>query len=155
MLPVLRRHGWAPGVSDRPIHRLDTWFDRVFDDVDRFLAPGAVATVAHAFDVVPLSVWEDEDHVHVEAELPGVAREDIEVTLHNGRLFIKGERKPAEGRRYLHNSRMYGRFERFLTLPETAGSDNVQASMADGILRLTLPKRFEAKPRRIEIQPNA
>jgi HSP20 family protein len=155
MLPVLRRNGSNPMFA-QPTNRLERWFDQVFDDMDRFFGqPIVPAAVAHAFDAVPVSLWEDEDHVYVEAELPGIPRDDIEVTVHNGMLWIKGERKASEDRKYLHNTRTFGRFERFLSLPESACTDNVNATYTDGVLRITLSKKADAKPRRIEIQPTS
>jgi HSP20 family protein len=154
MLPVLRRNG-GPAASVRPANRIDHWFDQVFHDMDRIFGESGIAPVfARMTDSVPISVWEDDDRVYVEAELPGVSREDVELTVHNGTLQIKGERKPAEDRKYLYNSRSFGRFELFVNLPESAGADDVQAAFADGLLRLTLTKKAEAKPRRIEIQPS-
>lgn len=145
MLPVLRRNGW--NVPATP------WFDRVFDDVDRaFRASLAEQEFA---GVMPLSLWSDDDAYHVEVELPGAKLEDVEATVHEGRLHLRFERKPEEGRNYLHNSRQYGRVERVVTLPEPVDADKVQATLIDGILRLTLPKSAQAKPYRISIQQNA
>ena len=67
-------------------------------------------------------------------------------------LFIKGERKPEEGRRYLYNGRPYGRFERVVTLPEAVTTDGVQAELKDGVLRIELPKSPEARPRKIALK---
>jgi HSP20 family protein len=101
---------------------------------------------------MPLAMWQDDDHFYVEVELPGVSDGDMDITVHNGTLSIRGERKPEEGRRYLYNGRSYGRFERVITLPEAVNTDDVQATLKDGILSLTLPKSPEAKPRKITLQ---
>jgi len=77
---------------------------------------------------------------------------DVDVTVHNGMLFIRGERRPAEGRRYLYNGRSFGRFERVITLPEAVKTDDVLATLKDGILSITLPKSPEAKPKKITLQ---
>ena len=74
------------------------------------------------------------------------------MTVHNGMLFIRGERRPEEGRRYLYNGRSFGRFERVITLPEAVKTDDVQATLKDGILSITLPKSPEAKPKKITLQ---
>jgi HSP20 family protein len=140
----------------RPTNRVDQWFGRVFDDVDRLFGQSVIpSALAHAIDVVPVSVWEDEDRVHVEVELPGVSREEIDVTLHEGLLTIKGQRKAAEGRAYLHNSRTFGLFERSIRLPESAGSEDVRADYTDGILALSVAKKVESKPRKIELAPRS
>jgi HSP20 family protein len=78
--------------------------------------------------------------------------QDVNVTVHNGMLFIRGERKPEDGRRYLYNSRSYGRFERVITLPTPINADEVRAGLENGILCITLPKSSEAKPKRVAIQ---
>jgi HSP20 family protein len=143
MLPVLRNTTPLLPFAPGPMNRLDTFFDRFFGDGPAFegWGPG-----------VPISMWEDDDHVYVEAELPGVAQSDVEVTVHNGMLFIRWERKPEEGRTYLYNGRAFGRSERVITLPETIVGDDAKAEMADGVLHITLAKSPTAKPKRIEVK---
>jgi len=144
MLPVLRNNAsWTP-MSAGPVNRLDTLFDRFFgEDGGPF---------AQAWTGSPIAMWQDDDNVYIEAELPGVADKDVDVTVHNGMLFIRGERKPAEGRQYLYNGRTYGRFERVITLPSAVNTDDVHAKLADGMLCITLPKSPEAKPKRISLR---
>jgi len=142
MLPVLRNN---PMMTAAPIHRLDTFFDRVFGD------DGAFFGQAQTWAGVPVAMWEDVDHVYIEADLPGVAEKALDLTVHNGMLFIRGERKPEEGRQYLYNGRSHGRFERVITLPDAVSTDDVQARLADGVLAVTLPKSPEAKPRKIAL----
>jgi HSP20 family protein len=125
-------------------NRLGTLFDRFFNDEGDFLRP--------AWTSAPVAMWEDDDRVYVEAEVPGVKEGDLEITVHDGVLFIKGERKPEEGRGYLYNSRSYGRFERAITLPRPVATDDVQAHLADGVLHIALPKSPEAKPRNIALR---
>jgi len=144
MLPVLRNNYPSGSVASRPINRLDSLFESFFGDEGGFLG--------QAWTGAPLAMWEDEDRICIEAELPGVADEDLDITVHNGMLFIRGERKPEEGRRYLYNGRTYGRFERVVTLPEAVETDDVQATMKDGVLRIELPKSPEAKPRKITLK---
>jgi len=144
MLPTLRNDTTLAPVGIGPINRLDSFFDHVFGD-------GGGAT-SQAWSWAPLAMWEDEDHFFIEAEMPGLSDDDIEVTVHNEMLFIRGERKPEEGRKYLYNGRSYGRFERTITLPEAVKADDVQATLTNGVLRIALPKSPEAKPKRIAIQ---
>ncbi len=144
MLPALRSNPGSSPVSTGPINRLDSLFDRVFGDDGAFLG--------QAWSGMPLAMWQDDDHFYVEVELPGVSDGDLDITVHNGMVSIRGERKPQEGRRYLYNGRSYGRFERVITLPEAVQADDVQAALKDGILSLTLPKSPEAKPRKITLQ---
>ena len=144
MFPVLRNNSALAPVVAGPINRLDSLFDRVFGDDGAFLG--------QAWSGMPLAMWQDDDHFYVEVELPGVSDGDLDITVHNGTLSIRGERKPEEGRRYVYNGRSYGRFERVITLPRAVQADDVQAALKDGILSLTLPKSPEAKPRKITLQ---
>jgi HSP20 family protein len=146
MLPVLRNNLSMTPWTATPINRIERLFDRFFDDGFAGWAPGAEWTG------VPVSMWQDDEHLYVEAELPGMTEQDVDVTVHNGILFIRGERKPAEGRQYLYDGRTYGRFERAITLPEAVDADAVQAELTCGVLRLVLPKRPEAKPKKIALK---
>jgi HSP20 family protein len=145
MLPMLRNTSAMAPFTVGPVNRLDSIFDRVF---------GEDGVLGQAWGGVPVAVWEDEDRFYVEADLPGMRDEDVEVTVHNGMLFIRGERKPGEGRAYLYNGRPFGRFERVINLPAAVNVDEVQARLADGVLAITLPKSPEAKPRKITLQPS-
>src|SRR5688572_16327096 len=144
MLPVLRNtSAWSPTPS-YPVNRLDSWFDQFFGDDG--------GSLNRAWAGMPVALWDDEDHFYIEAELPGVMDKDVDVTVRNGMLFIRGERRPEEGRRYLYNGRAFGRFERVITLPEAVNTDDVHATLKDGILSVTLPKSPEAKPKKISLQ---
>lgn len=144
MFPVLRSNLGSAPVATGPINRLDSLFDRVFGEDGGLLN--------QAWSGMPVAMWEDDDHIFIEAELPGVSNQDVDITIHHGMLSIRGERKPEEGRRYLYNGRPHGRFERVMTLPEAVQSHDVQATMKDGILSLILPKSPEAKPKKITIR---
>ncbi len=143
MLPALRDNASLASFTADPVNRLDSLFDRFFGD------DGGLLRQTSSW--APVAMWEDENHIHVEAELPGLANDDLEVTVHNGMLFIRGQRKPAEGRRYLYNSRTYGRFERVITLPQGVATDDVKAALINGVLEVDLPKSPEAKPKRITL----
>ena len=144
MFPAIRSNSGLSPVSTGLNNRLDSLFDRVFGDDGAFLG--------QAWSGMPLAMWQDDDHFYVEVELPGVSDGDLDITVHNGMLSIRGERKPQEGRLYLYNGRSYGRFERVITLPEVVKADDVQATMKDGILSITLPKSPEAKPKKISLR---
>jgi HSP20 family protein len=101
-----------------------------------------------------MALWQDQENVYFEADLPGVSASDLDVSLHQGVLKVRGERKPVEGRHYLYNNRPFGRFEQVVTLPEEVQTDGIQAEFVDGVLRVTLPKKPEAKPQRIAVQSN-
>ena len=145
MLPVIRRNvTMTPWTTS--MNRLEGLFDRLFDDRVFGLATREEGAA------VPISLWQDDEHVYVEADLPGMTEQDVEVTVHKGVLFIRGERKVEEGRQHLYNGRTWGRFERAITLPDEVDTAAVQAELSQGVLRLTLPKSPETKPRKIALK---
>jgi HSP20 family molecular chaperone IbpA len=91
---------------------------------------------------VSVAMWQDDDFLYIEAELPGIAEEGLEITLHRGTLFLKCERKAAEGRAVIIDGPWYGRFEGVVRLPEAIATDQVDAEMKDGVLTITLAKRL-------------
>ena len=104
-----------------------------------------------------LDVHEDKDNYIFRTELPGLKREDIEVSLQDGALVISGERKVEkveEGVAVHRQERFYGKFQRALTLPEPVAADKVKAEYKDGVLTVTLPKTEEAKPKKIDVSVN-
>lgn len=101
-----------------------------------------------------VDIYEDKDKLIVEAELPGMKREDFELTVENNVLTLKGERKfekKTEGDNYHRVERSYGAFTRQFTLPQTVTADGATADFENGVLRVALPKREETKARKIEI----
>lgn len=102
----------------------------------------------------PINVRENDEQVIVEAELPGVRADDVDISVENGMLTIAGEKRAGQERKeenWLVVERRYGRFERSFTLARTVDVENIRASFEDGVLRIVLPKREEAKPRRIRV----
>ena len=105
--------------------------------------------------VPPMDVSETGDGYVVEASVPGLKPEDLEITIENNVLTIKGEmRQEHENRErnYHRIERRYGSFQRTITLPTTVKSDAIQASLDNGILRLEVPKAEEVKPRKISVR---
>jgi HSP20 family protein len=104
-----------------------------------------------------LDVYEDKDSFIVKAELPGMKKEDIEVSLHDGSLSISGERKTEakrEDSEVYRAERFFGRFQRTVSLPTAVAADKVKAAYNDGVLTITLPKTEEAKPKKIDVSVN-
>lgn len=101
-----------------------------------------------------VDIYEDKDRLIVEAELPGMNRDDFELTVENNVLTLRGERKfekKTEGDNYHRVERSYGSFTRQFTLPQTVTSEGATADFENGVLRVALPKREETKARKIEI----
>jgi HSP20 family protein len=104
-----------------------------------------------------LDVHEDKNNFTVIAELAGMKKEDIEVSLHEGTLSISGERKSEtkhDDAEVYRAERFFGRFQRTVALPATVAADQVQAAYKDGVLTITLPKTEEAKPKHIDVGVN-
>jgi HSP20 family protein len=102
-----------------------------------------------------LDASEDKDKYVVTVEVPGLKKEDIHVTVHDGVLTISGERKSEKDVKegIVHRTeRFYGKFSRSVTLPSAVKADKVLASYKDGILNVEVPKADEAKPRNIEVK---
>ena len=102
-----------------------------------------------------VDISENKDQLILEAELPGMKPEDVEISIENSVLTLRGERKfeKKEDGDNLHRvERSYGSFTRSFTLPPTISAENATVAFENGVLRLTLAKREEAKPRRIEIK---
>jgi HSP20 family protein len=101
-----------------------------------------------------VDIFENKDSIVLEAELPGMNREDFELTVENNVLSLRGERrfeKKDEADNYHRVERAYGSFTRSFTLPQTVSAENAAADYKNGVLRVTLQKREEVKARRIEI----
>ena len=100
-----------------------------------------------------LDLYQNNDNVIAIVELPGMRKEDIEISLHDGMLTIAGERKSesGEGENAERTERFTGKFRRSITLPTRVEAGKVTASYKDGILTITLPKAEEAKPKKVEV----
>lgn len=101
-----------------------------------------------------LDVYQNADNVVAVIELPGMHKEDIDISLHDGTLTIAGERKSESEQREEQaerTERFVGKFRRSITLPTRVDAGKVSASYKDGVLTVTLPKAEEAKPKKIEV----
>jgi len=106
----------------------------------------------------PVNVWEDADAFHLEAELPGMTQEQVHIAVTNrNQVTIQGERLGEEDSkgRWHRRERGFGRFQRVLRLPLPVEADKVEAKLEGGLLRVTLPKGEEARPRKIAVKAEA
>ena len=105
-------------------------------------------------NVPAITAWENDETMHLEAELPGLAMEDLEITVVGDQLTITGELKNRleADARVLRRERGIGRFTRTITLPYAVNAENVDATLKDGILTVRLPKSETAKPRKITVK---
>lgn len=115
---------------------------------------GAVPAATTAF-IPPVDVREEDNRFVIEADLPGVAPADIEITADKGVLTVRGERK-AEKRDsragYERIERVSGSFTRRFTLPDNAQADQIRARFNHGVLELTIPKQAAAVPHRVQVE---
>lgn len=101
-----------------------------------------------------VNIFENKDSLVLEAELPGMSRDDFDLSIENNVVTLKGERrfeKKDEGDNYHRIERSYGSFTRSFTLPSTVSSENVKAEFNNGVLNVSFAKREETKARKIEI----
>ena len=127
--------------------------DRLFGS----LFGGAPATLAATEDVwIPaVDIHETKDSFIVEAELPGMKQDDIQITIVDNTLTLKGARRREREARedgYTRIERAYGTFQRALALPSVVDATKVRAKYKDGLLHIELPKKEEAKPKEIKVQ---
>jgi HSP20 family protein len=110
-------------------------------------------TVPGRFYVPPTDVWETEDALTVVMEVPGVAREAVEIELKEDVLRVEARVDPAryEGLQPVHTEYGVGHWARAFALPDGVDRERIEARLEDGVLTLTLPKAAEAKPRRIAL----
>ena len=101
-----------------------------------------------------VDIFDDKENLIIEAELPGMKREDFDISIENNVLTLRGERKfekKTDGDNYHRVERSYGSFTRSFTLPQNVTADGAKADFDNGVLRVSLAKREETKARRIEV----
>lgn len=130
----------APGYFDDELGQLFQAFGSAFD----FPAQWSPA----------VDLYESNDSVTVKAEVPGLKKEEIEITLQDGMLVLKGEHKEAQENAAQSSGRSTRRFERTISLPYKVNAAAIKAAYVDGILTVELPKAEEAKPKQIKIEFN-
>src|SRR5882762_891559 len=102
----------------------------------------------------PVDVYEDEHNITLKIEVPGIDEKDIDVRIENNTLTVHGERKfekEEKEENYRRVERQYGSFTRTFNLPHTVDAEKVQADYDKGVLKITLPKKAEAKPKQIKV----
>ena len=142
---------WRRQDAASPLRSLQTEIDRLFED---FFDIG-VSAPSRATWVPAVRVSEGKDTVCVDAELPGMDVDDVEVTIINNVLLLRGERKEErneERENVLRREFSYGTFTRQIPLPTDVDAERAEARMEKGVLHLVLPKAASAKQRRIEIR---
>jgi HSP20 family protein len=132
----------------------DLW--NLHDEFNRLLHSSWNGVNSQAFNTwaPALDLFENKDQFTVRVELPGLKKEEINISLHDGALTISGEKKSEETQTQASNyreERIFGRFQRSIALPSAVARDGVKATYRDGILTVELPKAEEAKPKQIAV----
>src|SRR6266849_3106279 len=145
-MTVLTR--WDPYREFNTVQeRLNRLFNASFNEGrDESLATSSFAPA--------VDVYEDEHNVTLKIEVPGIDEKDIDIRVENNLLTVHGERKIEKEEKeenYRRVERQYGSFTRTFTLPNTVDTENVQANYDKGVLKITLPKKAEAKPKQIKV----
>jgi HSP20 family protein len=134
----------------REMTKLQEEINRAFEGVGRRFMPGET----NAMWTPAVDLFEDEGSYVLKAELPGLAKEDIELQLENRTLTLRGERKmekEIKEENYHQLERNYGRFVRAFTLPTAVEEGKITANFKEGILEVVVPKAEDAKPKLISI----
>ena len=125
------------------------------DEINRLVGRISPFSSAPTAAAPMLNVWEDDQALYVDADLPGIDPAKLDVTVTEGnQLSIQGERAAPDikGAVWVRQERPTGKFVRVVTLPSLVDADKVEAKYEHGVLRLTLPKSEAAKPRKIQVQ---
>lgn len=144
---------WEPG-REMPVLR--ERMDRLFNE---FLGRGwgGEEGLASGVWIPQVDVFETAENVILKADLPEVKKDDVEISIQNNTLTLKGERKmetETKEKQVYRLERRYGSFSRSFTLPPTVDAERATAEFADGVLTLTLPRREEHKPKQIKVKVN-
>ncbi len=136
---------WEPWTE---MNRLSREMDRLFGRGNGMGSPLGVGAYP------ALNVWEDNDNLYAEAELPGFKLDDLEIYVTGNQLTITGERRPPEhnGGTWHRQERGYGKFSRLIEVPVDVDGNRVSAEFKYGVLHITLPKSEAVKPRRIAVK---
>ncbi len=157
LIPWRRKVSEVQSSAESPLALLREEFDRFFD---RFFAEpfGALDWPAWFTGQAwwpAVDVHEDEQHVVLRAEVPGLKPEEIEVSVTGRQLTLSGEKKETAERKeggYYRSECRYGKFRRVLDLPQTVDPEQIEATLAEGVLTIRLKKTAEAQSRRIPIK---
>jgi len=101
-----------------------------------------------------MDIYDSKDSVLVKVDIPGMKKEDIDISVHGNTLIIKGEKRQereVKEKNYVRTERFYGAFNRAATLPAAVDAGKVQATYKNGVLELVLPKKEDAKPKQIKV----
>ena len=145
---------WEPY---RDLASLRGRMDRLFDQFSSHPWGGADDGLTAGLWSPPIDVYESNDNIVLKADLPEVSQNDVDISVQGNTLTIKGERKrenEVQEKDFYRMERSYGTFTRSFSLPPTVDTEKIDASFSKGVLKVTLPKREESKPKQISVKVN-
>jgi len=136
-------------------HQPVNLFNQFNDEMNRYFSLTRAGAANQEHDWVPaVDIREDDNRYLLTADIPGINGKDIEITLEEGVLTVKGERNTDPGvaeQGYRRRERTHGSFIRQFSLPDTVDTTSISASASDGVLEVTIPKQAKPEPRRITV----
>lgn len=154
LVPFRKESWWADPFSE--LENIQKQMNQLFD-VSLSRNPWGDTTLLGGQWTPVVDIYESKDNILMKAELPGLTKDEIEVSIHDNQLILKGEKKKdteVKDEKYYKTERFYGSFFRTFPLSATIDVEKVDAKYQDGVLTLTLPKKEEAKPKQITIDIN-
>jgi len=154
LIPVGRERG----TVSQPFLSLQREIDRLFDDFTRGFSTLSMMPAPGGKLMPVTDVTETDKEIEINAELPGLEEKDLQINLSDNVLTIKGEKKAEKERKEIDFrmvERSYGAFERTIELPEGVNPDSIKATIAKGVLTVTVPKPAPAQAKTIEVKPAA
>jgi HSP20 family protein len=136
-----------PGFGLFGLHRE---IDRLFNEFAQGVGPDGTKNI-----VPSIEISETDKAIEISAEMPGLERKDVEITIEDDTLTIRGEKKIEENQKdknVQHSERAYGVFLRMLQLPPGIDPSSVQATMSNGVLKITIPKPAKPEPKKVEVK---
>jgi len=131
------------------LNQFNRGFGRLVDD--RLVDANLAATANHQRWSPRIDIIEADDGFTVMADVPGIAKEDIEINVHRGVLTVKGTRSASNDEHITHRERDSGTFSRQFNLPELADEESVSAKVTNGVLEIKIPKSRKAEPIKITV----
>src|ERR1700681_76836 len=150
---VPSREGGALMRPDFGLFGLHREIDRLFSEFAQGIGPAGTQSI-----IPSIEISETDKAIEVSAEMPGLERKDVEISIDDDTLTIRGEKKFEENQKdknVQHSERTYGVFYRVLQLPPGIDPSSIQATMSNGILKVTIPKPAKSQPKKIEVKEAA
>ena len=150
LIPWKKRDAWRPFSE---LENLQSEMNRLFDfSLGRW--PSRSMGLMEGAWSPAIDVFDSKENVMVKADIPGMKKEDIDISVHGDTLTIKGEKRSeteTKDKGYVKTERFYGSFNRAIVLPSEVDTEKVKASYKEGVLEITLPKKEGAKPKQIKV----